>query len=131
MFMKNPFAFPPSCSLNRLRRSAVSVLLGVLVFVGVPLRADAGPGYGPVTWQDAVNLTVSGASVTKNGGCDGCPDAYAVSGSQSAAQDTYLQFPVVMGKQVLVGLVPDGAAVSSGGLSYSVMFRTVGAPLGK
>src|SRR5437899_8375610 len=111
-------------SLDGLRAISISfVLLSAMTFGCVPLQADAGPLYGPVTWQGAVNLTVNGASVTKSGGCEGCPDAYAVSSSESAAQDIYLQFPAVMGKQMLVGFIPDGTPVRAGGMAYSSLFR--------
>ena len=102
--MKNPFAFCPFWPLTLFRGRTKSLLVGVTLLLLTPFRTEAGPVYGPVTWQDAVNLTVNGAAVTKSGGCEGCPDAYGVSNAQSTTQDTYLQFSAVIGKQVLVGL---------------------------
>ena len=75
-----------------------------------------------MNWQDAVDLTVTGSSVTKNAGCDGCPNAHAVSSLQSGLQDTYLQFPAVPARHVRVGFVPDGVGVTAANLAYSVGF---------
>src|SRR6185503_1640645 len=36
-------------------------------------------GSQPVVWTSAVNVAVSGSTVTKSAGCDGCFDAGAVS----------------------------------------------------
>jgi hypothetical protein len=80
------------------------------------------PAYAPVLWTDAANLTVGGSTVTKTSGCDGCPDAFAVSGSQTGSQDAYLEFPAVLDKRIVVGFIPTGEAVSLGAIDYGVGF---------
>src|SRR5262249_45006591 len=44
----------------------------------VPKAIDTGSGQ-PVTWTNAVNVTVAGNSLQKTSGCDGCSDAGASS----------------------------------------------------
>ncbi len=39
----------------------------------------------PVTWINPVNVTVTGNSITKNGGCAGCADSGAISQQQLAS----------------------------------------------
>lgn len=80
------------------------------------------PAYAPVLWSSAANLTVGGSTVTKTSGCDGCPDAFAVSGSQTGSQDAYLEFPAVLDKRIVVGFIPTGEAVSLGAIDYGVGF---------
>jgi hypothetical protein len=45
----------------------------------------------PVTWTNAVNVSVSGTTLLKNAGCDGCPDAGAIS-QQTLNGNGYLEF---------------------------------------
>jgi hypothetical protein len=45
-----------------------------------------------VTWINPLRVTVSGSSVTKTSGCDGCNDAGAVSQQQIAGGNGYAQF---------------------------------------
>jgi hypothetical protein len=80
------------------------------------------PSYAPVLWTDATNLTVGGSTVTKTSGCDGCPDAFAVSGPQTGSQDAYLEFPAVLDKRIVVGFIPIGEGVSLGAIDYGVGF---------
>jgi hypothetical protein len=49
---------------------------------------------GPVAvnWTSAANVAISGGSLTKTGGCSGCPDAGAVSAQQIASGDGYVEF---------------------------------------
>lgn len=50
------------------------------------------PGEKPVTWTSVVNATVTGSSIEKTGGCDGCDDAGAVSQEQISSGDGYFEF---------------------------------------
>jgi hypothetical protein len=60
---------------------------GVAVTVA---NASAGPRR-QVTWINRVNVTATGSSLRKTGGCDGCPDAGAVS-KQTVHGTGYLEF---------------------------------------
>ena len=61
------------------------------MFDGAP---DGGSGGTPqnVIWTSLVNVTASGHSLQKTGGCDGCQDAGAVSQQQITAGDGYMEF---------------------------------------
>jgi hypothetical protein len=48
-------------------------------------------GGTPVVWTSLVNVTASGSNLQKTGGCDGCPDAGAVSQQQIASGDGYVE----------------------------------------
>lgn len=47
-----------------------------------------------VAWTNRVNVTVSGTSLKKTSGCDGCTDAGAVSQQQISSGNGYMQFTV-------------------------------------
>jgi hypothetical protein len=47
-----------------------------------------------VAWTSLVNVTATGNSLEKTGGCDGCEDAGAVSQQQIASGSGYLEFTV-------------------------------------
>ena len=57
-----------------------------------PAPAPAPGGQGSVTWINVVNATVSGSTLIKTGGCDGCYDAGAVSQQQIVGGNGYAQF---------------------------------------
>src|SRR5207244_13062159 len=52
------------------------------------------PGGTDVVWTDLVNATVSGTTLQKTSGCDGCGDAGARSQQQIAVGDGYVEFTV-------------------------------------
>ena len=66
------------------------------VEVGEPLGVEPrgiGTGAGqPVTWANAVNVTIAGNSLRKTSGCDGCPDAGASSVQTIGAIGDYVEF---------------------------------------
>src|SRR5882724_10871113 len=45
-----------------------------------------------VFWTSTVNVTATGNSIQKTGGCDGCADAGAVSLQSIASGDGYVEF---------------------------------------
>jgi hypothetical protein len=62
---------------------------------GAPTPAPSASAGGPsqtATWSSVVNAAVSGGSLTKTAGCDGCYDAGARSRQQIASGDGYVQF---------------------------------------
>ncbi len=50
------------------------------------------PDWEPVRWLDPVNVTVTGATLQKTSGCDGCPDAGAVSEQRTTIGDVAVRF---------------------------------------
>src|SRR5207237_233367 len=50
-----------------------------------------GSGPQPVVWTNLVNVTATGNSLRKTGGCDGCDDAGAISQQQIVAGDGYVE----------------------------------------
>ncbi len=62
-----------------------------------PTPAPAPEPTGTVTnlvWTELVNAAVSGTTLTKTGGCDGCSDAGAASQQEIASGDGYLELTV-------------------------------------
>jgi hypothetical protein len=61
-----------------------------------PPPAPSGPGgsASPVSWTEVVNATTMGNTLTKAGGCSGCPDAGAVSAQSIVSGDGYVEFTV-------------------------------------
>jgi hypothetical protein len=56
-----------------------------------PAPAPSAPSTGAATWMSLVNVAQSGATLTKVGGCSGCPDGTAVSNQQMSGSGV-LQF---------------------------------------
>jgi hypothetical protein len=53
--------------------------------------APTAPTTGSATWMSLMNVVENGATLTKNGGCSGCPDGTAVSNQQVSGNGS-LQF---------------------------------------
>ncbi len=67
----------------------------------------SGTGGAPqsVSWTTLVNVTASGGTLTKTGGCNGCQDAGAVSTQQIASGDGYVELTLpATGTQRAIGL---------------------------
>jgi len=58
---------------------------------GAPGEIETGAGQ-PVTWTNTVNVTVTGNSLQKTSGCDGCADAGASSVETIGAIGDYVEF---------------------------------------
>src|SRR6476620_1552537 len=56
-----------------------------------PAPAPSAPSLGTATWMSLVNVAQSGTTLTKVGGCSGCPDGTAVS-NQQVSGSGLLQF---------------------------------------
>ncbi|MBI3491894.1 MAG: hypothetical protein HY047_08955 [Acidobacteria bacterium] len=54
----------------------------------------SGVGPVPVAWTSLVNVTATGGSLQKTGGCNGCQDAGAISTQAIASGDGYVEFTV-------------------------------------
>lgn len=70
-----------------------------------------------------VNVTASGATLTKSGGCSGCPDASAVSQQQISGSGT-LQFTTdEISSLRFVGLGSGGIGVSPGDINFAIRLQ--------
>jgi hypothetical protein len=61
-----------------------------------------------------INVSASGANLVKTGGCDGCPDAFAVSEQQVASNGTLEFTAAEAGSLRFVGLSSGGAGTAAG-----------------
>jgi hypothetical protein len=78
-----------AAALDGVGNLAVSAPVSVTISNTV---APPPPSNGtPVIWTSLVNVTVTGSTLTKTGGCDGCPDAGAISQQQIASGDGYVE----------------------------------------
>lgn len=67
--------------------------------------SSSSPATAAVSWTDPVNVTASGSSLQKTGGCDGCQDSGAVSQQQVNSGNASLDFTVSeTGPMFYVGL---------------------------
>ena len=80
----------------------------------------------PAAWANLVNLTASGNSLTKTGGCDGCEDGSANSQQQIAlGASGYLEFTATETNSLrYAGLEPVGASPGSASLNYAIRLQS-------
>lgn len=79
-----------------------------------------------VTWTNLVNATAAGAALEKTGGCDGCPDAGAVS-SQTVSSDGYAEFRVSETSSLrIVGLDKKEDAASAAPVKFGIVLQPGG-----
>jgi hypothetical protein len=77
----------------------------------------------PVTWTQIQNATVSGATLAKSGGCDGCPDSGAVSQQTIAAGDGYVEFTAGQSNALkMIGLSNGNQGTSGAEIKWGVRF---------
>jgi hypothetical protein len=77
----------------------------------------------PVTWTALVNVTASGSSLTKTGGCDGCQDAGAISTQQIASGSGHVEIKVgARGAQRAVGLSRGNTNTRVDDIDYTLQF---------
>jgi len=70
-----------------------------------------------------VNVTASGSSLTKSGGCDGCPDASAVSSGQVTGNGI-AQFVAAEASTLrFVGLAYGGPGTAAGDINYAIRLQ--------
>ena len=81
---------------------------------------NAVPRVQNVVWTNVVNATVTGNSLQKSGGCDGCQDAGAVS-QQQISGNGYLQFTASeTNTNRAAGLAPLGAAETLASMPFAI-----------
>jgi hypothetical protein len=70
-----------------------------------------------------MNVTVSGSNLVKTGGCDGCPDAAAVS-EQSITGNGYVQFTATEAASLrFVGVASGGAGTAAGDITFALRIQ--------
>jgi hypothetical protein len=77
----------------------------------------------PVQWAFTVNVSATGTSVVKTGGCDGCPDASAVSSNQLSGNGLTQFVPSETGTLRYVGLGYGGPGTAPGDINYAVRLQ--------
>lgn len=70
-----------------------------------------------------VNVAATGTSLTKNSGCDGCPDASAVSVGQITGTGTGQFVAAEAGTLRYVGLAYGGPGTAAGDINYAIRLQ--------
>jgi hypothetical protein len=76
-----------------------------------------------VQWMFTTNVTVAGATVTKTGGCDGCPDASAVSSGQVSGTGVVQFAASEPGTLRYIGLGYGGPGTAAGDINYALRLQ--------
>lgn len=85
--------------------------------------APATPTTGVVTWMSLMNVVENGLTLTKNGGCSGCPDGTAVSNQQVNGSGA-LQFSTDDSSTLrFVGLASSGIGTTPGDISFAIRLQ--------
>jgi hypothetical protein len=75
----------------------------------------------PVSWTDAVNVTVVGNSLRKTSGCRGCQDAGAISREQLTAGDGYVEFTASEpGTRRFIGLTSENPGTNPNMIRFTI-----------
>ena len=77
----------------------------------------------PVEWTYTVNVAATGTSLTKTGGCDGCPDASGVSLAQLTGTGIAQFVAAESGTLRYVGLAYGGAGTAPGDINYAIRLQ--------
>lgn len=91
------------------------------------------PVVTPVAWTSLVNLTASGGSLQKTGGCDGCQDATALSQQQLASgAGGYLEFTATETNTLRsAGLEQSNAGTGYANMAYALRLQNGMATVGE
>jgi hypothetical protein len=85
--------------------------------------APTTPATGNLTWMGLMNVVENGLTLTKNGGCNGCPDGTAVSNQQVSGSGA-LQFSTDDGSTLrFVGLAGSGIGTTPADISFAVRLQ--------
>lgn len=78
----------------------------------------------PVSWTNLTNASASGNTLTKNAGCNGCPDAGAVSSQSLSTAGSYVEFTVNDADPVrFLGLNNGQSVLNGGALNFAVRIQ--------
>jgi hypothetical protein len=76
-----------------------------------------------VVWTSTVNVTVTGSSIEKTGGCDTCDDAGAISTQQITSGDGYVEFTIPLTtKPAFAGLGNGHTDTSRSDIDFALKF---------
>jgi hypothetical protein len=88
-----------------------------------PAPAPTTPTAGSATWMSLMNVAESGATLTKVGGCSGCPDGTAVSTQQMSGGGS-LQFSTDDSSTLrFVGLAASGIGTTPSDISFAIRLQ--------
>jgi hypothetical protein len=88
-----------------------------------PTPAPSAPSTGAATWMSLINVAESGATLTKVGGCSGCPDGTAVSNQQVSGSGV-LQFSTDDSASLrFVGLGSSGMGTTPGDVNFAIRLQ--------
>jgi hypothetical protein len=90
--------------------------------ISVTVQNEGGGGTQPVVWTNAVNVAVTGNTITKNGGCDGCWDAGASSQQAITAGNGYVEFQTSSGAMLWGGLSSGHPVTTANQIKYALRF---------
>jgi hypothetical protein len=77
---------------------------------------------GAVRWMGLINLAASGGGLQKTGGCDGCPDASAVS-EQQVSGNGALNFVADSGALRIIGLGQGSIGAQAGDINFALRLQ--------
>src|SRR5262249_16746141 len=125
--VKLPDLVPGSLYHYRVKSSDAS---GNLAVSGDFSFTTAGPrsigGGQPVNWTDLVKATLTGSTLQKTSGCEGC-ESTAVSRQIIWSGNAYLEIPILeTGKNGRIGLMRSGRLVSTNNIDYSISLCSEG-----
>jgi hypothetical protein len=91
--------------------------------------ANNGSGAGTpqsVAWTSALNVAVTGNTITKNAGCSGCGDAGAVSQQMITSGTGSMTFTVSSGAELTVGLGTGNSGTGGADVDFGLRFYPAG-----
>lgn len=129
-YKKNGTAFHTSTVAPTYPLRANAVLLNSsarvdnAVFKAATLTSSATASVQDVAWTNTANVTVAAASLTKTGGCDGCPDAGARSVQRIPSGRGWVQVAVASPSGLgYVGLTNGNATYNGAALPFALAFE--------
>jgi hypothetical protein len=88
-----------------------------------PAPAPSAPSTGAATWMSLINVAQNGGTLTKVGGCSGCPDGTAVS-NQQVSGNGVLQFSTDDSSSLrFVGLGNSGMGTTPGDVNFAIRLQ--------
>jgi hypothetical protein len=91
----------------------------------VPAPAPApGPSTGSVQWQSLINVTASGSTIQKTGGCGGCADASAVSQGEINGSGTLDFIAADASALRFVGLGSGGIGTGAADINFAIRLQS-------
>ncbi len=88
---------------------------------------NGGPVVGPVTWTSLVNVTVTGDTLKKTSGCNGCQDAGAISVQSIGSGNGYVELTASeTTTQRMIGLSHDNTDTRLADIDFGLLFWPAG-----